>query len=74
MPIQYISDNEGKHTAVLIPINEWELITTKHNDLKELETPSKVNSPKPSDFVGTLPKDIASQMQEYVRRSREEWK
>ena len=38
MPIQYITDTAGEHTAVLIPIHEWELITRKHADLKSLET------------------------------------
>ncbi|MEO7308953.1 MAG: hypothetical protein ABIX01_01035 [Chitinophagaceae bacterium] len=38
MPLQYISDNAGNHTAVLIPINEWELLTRKHEDLKQMES------------------------------------
>jgi hypothetical protein len=32
MPLQYLTDTKGKHTAVLIPINEWELITHKYSD------------------------------------------
>ena len=73
MPIQYISDNEGNHTAVLIPISEWELITNRHEDLKLMEKPIKINGAKPSDLAGTLPKEVAEQMQEYIKRSRDEW-
>lgn len=73
MSLQYISDNEGNHTAVLIPISEWELITSKHQDLKLMEKPSSTNNVKPSDFAGTLPKDVAERMKEYVKRSRDEW-
>ena len=36
MELQYISDNAGNHTAVIIPIAEWNNITAKHEDLKEL--------------------------------------
>ena len=35
MPIQYITDANGEHTAVLIPINEWQLITIKYSDLEK---------------------------------------
>jgi hypothetical protein len=41
MPLQYISDSAGNHTAVLIPITEWELLTHKHEDLKQMELPKK---------------------------------
>jgi hypothetical protein len=34
MNIQYLSDNFGNKTAVVIPINEWEIITEKHKDLE----------------------------------------
>lgn len=33
MTLQYLSDNFGNRTAVVIPINEWNKITTKYNDL-----------------------------------------
>jgi hypothetical protein len=53
MDIQYISDNHGNHTAVVIPIDEWNSITDKHQDLKTLEKPKM----KPSDFVGCISKE-----------------
>ncbi len=53
MSLQYLLDNSGKATAVVIPITEWEDITRKHSDLKDLtELPDK--KMKPSDFVGIL--------------------
>ncbi|WP_262507383.1 hypothetical protein [Spirosoma radiotolerans] len=39
MNIQYISDAQGRHTAIVIPIEEWNNITAKHQDLKLLENP-----------------------------------
>ena len=35
MNIQYLSDNLGNKTAVIIPINEWEIIIEKHKNLEE---------------------------------------
>jgi hypothetical protein len=32
MALQYISDNSGNHTAVVIPIDEWNNITAVHTD------------------------------------------
>ena len=47
MPLQYITDNTGAHTAVVIPINEWEKLTQKHKDLKILETKSTKENVNP---------------------------
>ena len=74
MPLQYISDAEGNHTAVMIPISEWELLTHKFNDLKKLEVPSSnVIEKKPSDFAGTMPPDVAEAFHSYLKESRENW-
>ncbi len=74
MPLQYISDNEGNHTAVLIPINEWQLIVQKHEDLKMLESGnSKSQKIKASDYAGSMPADIASEFHKYIEKGREEW-
>ncbi|CAN1536172.1 Conserved hypothetical protein CHP02574, addiction module [Flavobacteriaceae bacterium] len=41
MKLQYLSDNFGNKTAVVIPISDWEKITKKHKDLvEELEVPT----------------------------------
>lgn len=37
MNIQYISDNIGLTTAVVIPIDEWNQITEKYPDLEKTE-------------------------------------
>lgn len=37
MSVQYISDILGNHTAVIIPIEEWEKLTTKYSELSELD-------------------------------------
>jgi hypothetical protein len=69
MALQYISDNKGRHTAVVIPIAEWENITAKHQDLKVLEHPDNVKS-KPSDFKGCISKETALKMLEDIEISR----
>jgi hypothetical protein len=69
MNLQYISDEQGRHTAVIIPIEEWNEIKANQQDLKTLEKP-KV---KPSDFFGTLSKKEGEKMQEYITQSRNEW-
>ncbi|MBC7554935.1 MAG: addiction module protein [Taibaiella sp.] len=37
MSLQFVSDNSGRKTAVLIPIDEWNLLRRKHPDLEEIE-------------------------------------
>ncbi len=75
MSLQYISDDAGNHTAVIIPIKEWDDITAKHKDLKALvhEHPKTVSKRKPSDFAGTLSKEEAEKFLEYVEQTRNEW-
>jgi hypothetical protein len=70
MALQYISDNSGNHTAVVIPIDEWNNITAVHTELKELESPPKR---KPSDFIGSLSKETAKKMLLDIEQSRNEW-
>ncbi len=72
MPLQYMLDNAGNTTAVVIPITDWEVITRKHADLKQLAVlPGKKK--KPSDFVGMLTKEEAEKMQEYLSEARNQW-
>ncbi len=74
MALQYITDDSGNHTAVIIPINQWNNLTATHEDLKQLEssvgTPHK---PKFSDFKGCISKEIALKMIEDIELSRNEW-
>ena len=74
MPLQYISDASGNHTAVLIPITEWELLTRKHADLRALELPQKpIFNKKPSDYAGAMPKQVAEAFEQYVEDDRNKW-
>jgi len=36
MNLQYLQDNNGNTTAVVVPIQEWNLLTEKYNGLEEL--------------------------------------
>ncbi|TAD93811.1 MAG: hypothetical protein EAY75_00735 [Bacteroidetes bacterium] len=74
MPLQYISDNAGNHTAVLIPITEWELLTRRHEDLRQMELPQKETPvKKASDFAGTMPADIAQAFHKHIEDARQQW-
>lgn len=77
MRLQYLSDYTGKHTAVVIPIIEWEAIISKHSDLKSLEQePSKDISVKKytmGDFKGILSSESADELLKHVEQSRNEW-
>jgi hypothetical protein len=74
MELQYISDSSGNHTAVVIPIDDWNNITTKHEDLKKLENPDGIfKKRKPSDFKGCISKETALQMIADIELSRDQW-
>ena len=74
MDLQYISDTEGKHTAVIISIEEWNNITAKHQDLKSLENPPKQSKIlKPSSFRGAISQKTANDLLLYVEKARTEW-
>ncbi len=73
MPLQYLKNDNGETTAVLIPIEEWKAITQKHGDLALLEKPVAVKHKKASDFKGTLSPELAEALQKHVRQSREQW-
>jgi hypothetical protein len=73
MALQYISDNSGNHTAVVIPIEEWNNITALHEDLKDLENEKVNQKRKPSDFIGSISKETAKKMILDIKQSRNEW-
>ncbi len=75
MHLQYISDQPGAHTAVIIPIGEWNEIVNKHSDLKELEETVSVPGKKlpMSAFKGMLSKERGEELKKYVEQSRKEW-
>lgn len=69
MELQYVSDVNGHHTAVIIPIEEWNNIKSKYKDLIVMEK-SKF---KPSDFKGSISKKTAKKMILDIEKSRTEW-
>lgn len=73
MPLQYITDANGKHTAVLISIEEWEEMTNRHADLKQLGKPHSKTAVKLSDLAGKLSAQSADAMHKYIEEIRNEW-
>lgn len=69
MDLQYLSDTQGNHTAVVIPIDQWNTIKAKHQDLKILEMP-KNNA---SRFKGLLTTEEANKYHSYLKQARDEW-
>ena len=61
MTLQYLLDNSGKTTAVVISINDWEVLTKKYSDLRQMTVLPGKNK-KPSDFAGILTKEEAEKM------------
>ena len=73
MSLQFISDDSGKTTAVVIPILEWESILQTHADLKKLAEAKKEKKKKPSDFKGIFSHKEGHEFQKYLTKARKEW-
>ena len=73
MPLQYVTDASGNQTAVMIPIDEWELLTQKHEDLKGLEAMPVKPKIKLSGLAGKLSEETTNAMLSYVEESRNDW-
>ena len=73
MRLQVIQDGYGKNTGVFIPMNDWNVIVQKHEDLKILVNIEPVAKKKLSELAGTLSHETAEAMQKYVVQSRNEW-
>jgi hypothetical protein len=73
MHLQYLSDYTGKHTAVVIPIQEWEDIVRKHSDLKALVQEQPEKKYTFGDFDGILTKEQGEELLRHVEQSRNEW-
>ena len=71
MDIQYLSDEQGRHTAVQIPIDEWKKLKEENNIFRDYENKKSVKK-KPSDFRGAISKNTADQLLQYVEQIR--WK
>jgi len=73
MRLQVIKDGYGNNTGVFVPITDWEVITQKHKDLKDLVNIEPTPKKKLSELAGTLSKETAETMLKYVEGSRSEW-
>lgn len=65
--VQYIFDENGRKTAVIVPITMWETMIHKDQDY-----PAKMRQNKIESLFGTL-KDspVLDELEEYSRRTRE---
>lgn len=74
--LQYLSDPHGKHTAVVIPIKDWKIITKKHKDLLDLvsETEKPKAKLKLSELMaGSISNETADNMHLELKKMRDEW-
>lgn len=69
MDLQYLFDSDGKRTAVVIDIVEWENLTLRYEELKKLESSKK----KPSDFRGTISQKTVELLHQHTEQARKEW-
>jgi hypothetical protein len=72
MKLQVLKDGFGNNTGVYIPMNDWNIISQKHQDLKDL-----VNIPKAkikiSELAGLLSSETANEILKETEDSRENW-
>jgi hypothetical protein len=60
MNLQYLQDNKGNTTAVVVPIEEWNKFTEKYNDLEDLPQWQKNIIDQRLDFVKNHPDELVS--------------
>lgn len=73
MRLQIIKDSDGNNTGIFVPINDWEAITQKHQDLKALVDIEPTSKKKLSQLAGSLSKQTAEAMLKDVDENRHEW-
>lgn len=73
MSLQVIKDGYGNNTGIFVPITDWEAITQKHQDLKDLVNIEPAAKKKLSQLAGSLSKETADAMLKDVEESRNEW-
>lgn len=71
--LQIIKDGYGNNTGVFVPINEWQNIVLKHQDLKILVNIESSPKKKLSELAGKLSQQTAEAMQKHIAEGREEW-
>ncbi len=73
MRLQLIKDGNGNNTGIFIPLNDWDTITQKHQDLKELINIEPIIKKKLSQLAGSLSKKSGEAMLKEIEESRDEW-
>jgi len=73
MSLQIIQDGNGNNTGIFVPMNDWNTITQKHEDLKELVKIESSSKKKLSELAGKLSHETADALQKFVTESRNEW-
>jgi hypothetical protein len=58
MNLQYLQDNNGNTTAVVVPIEEWNKFTEKYNDLEELPQWKKNIIDQRLDLIKNYPDEL----------------
>lgn len=58
MSLQYLQDNNGHTTAVVVPIEEWNRFTEKYKDLEELPQWQKNIIDERLDLIKNHPEEL----------------
>ncbi len=58
MSLQYLQDNNGNTTAVVVPIEEWNRFTEKYKDLEELPQWQKNIIDQRLDLIKNHPEEL----------------
>jgi hypothetical protein len=69
MDLQYLSDEQGRHTAVQIPIDEWKKLRDENEVFRNLGKNKSILK-KPSDFRGAISKNTANKLLEHIEQNR----
>ena len=73
MRLQVIQDGHGQNTGIFIPINDWNTIVQKHEDLKNLVNINSTPKKKLSELAGTLSHQTTEELHKYIAEGRNEW-
>ncbi len=74
MQLQIIKDGYGNNTGIFVPMNDWDTITQKHQDLKALVmVESEPRKKKLSELAGTLSNQTAEALLKHIEESRNDW-
>lgn len=66
MKLQYLQDNNGNTTAVVVPIEEWNRFTEKYNDLEELPQWQQKIIDQRLDFIKNHPDQLVP-LEDFVK-------